>query len=70
MQKYELIFILKAEAPDGEMQSRVDRVKQILAQPNSERQLYNLNIPSSALDSQAEEDSTRRRCRLEAGNTC
>ncbi|MGI9429434.1 MAG: 5'/3'-nucleotidase SurE [Bythopirellula sp.] len=29
-------------------------IKQILAQPNSERQLYNLNIPNSALDRQAE----------------
>ena len=28
MQKYELIFILKAEAPEGEMQSRVDKVKE------------------------------------------
>ena len=36
MQKYELIFILKAEAPEGEMQSRVDRVKEILAQHGGE----------------------------------
>ena len=36
MQKYELIFILKAEAPEGEMQSRVDRVKDILSQHGGE----------------------------------
>jgi len=29
-------------------------IQQILAQPNSERQLYNLNIPSQALDNGAE----------------
>lgn len=29
-------------------------IKQILAQPNSERQLYNMNIPSRALDATAE----------------
>ena len=29
-------------------------IQQILAQPNSERQLYNLNIPNKALDTEAE----------------
>ncbi|MCB1184194.1 30S ribosomal protein S6 [bacterium] len=31
MKKYELIFILRAELPDTEMESRVARVKEILA---------------------------------------
>ncbi len=30
MKKYELIFILKADQPDTEMEARVDRVKEIL----------------------------------------
>lgn len=30
MNKYELIFILKADQPDAEMESRVERVKEIL----------------------------------------
>ena len=36
MQKYELIFILKADSAEGAMQSRVDRVKEILAQHGGE----------------------------------
>jgi small subunit ribosomal protein S6 len=32
VQKYELIFILKADQPEGAMQARVDRVKDILSQ--------------------------------------
>ena len=36
MQKYELIFILKADQAEDAMQSRVDRVKEILSQHGGE----------------------------------
>ena len=36
MKKYELIFILRADQPDTEMESRVARVKEILAQTGGE----------------------------------
>jgi small subunit ribosomal protein S6 len=36
VQKYELIFILKADQPEGGMLSRVDRVKAILAEHGGE----------------------------------
>ena len=36
MKKYELIFILKAELPESEMEARVDRVKEILGAHNGE----------------------------------
>lgn len=36
MKKYELIFILKAELPEAEMESRVARVKEILGEHGGE----------------------------------
>ena len=39
---------------DAAAQQAATIIRQILTQPNAERQLYNLNIPSSALDNQAE----------------
>lgn len=36
MKKYELIFILKADQPETEMEARVNRVKEILADHNGE----------------------------------
>ena len=36
MKKYELIFILKADQPETEMEVRVNRVKEILADHNGE----------------------------------
>jgi small subunit ribosomal protein S6 len=36
VQKYELIFILKAEAGEGEMKKRVERVKEILSEHGGE----------------------------------
>jgi small subunit ribosomal protein S6 len=36
VKKYELIFILKAELPEAEMESRVARVKEILAAHDGE----------------------------------
>lgn len=36
MKKYELIFILKAELPEAEMESRIERVKEILGQHSGE----------------------------------
>jgi small subunit ribosomal protein S6 len=36
VKKYELIFILKADQPESEMEARVARVKEILAEHNGE----------------------------------
>ena len=36
MKKYELIFILRADQPEAEMETRVDRVKEILGAHNGE----------------------------------
>ncbi len=36
MKKYELIFILKADQPEAEMEARVARVREILADHNGE----------------------------------
>ena len=36
MKKYELIFILRADQPEAEMESRVGRVKEILGAHNGE----------------------------------
>ncbi len=36
MKKYELIFILQADQPDSEMEARVQRVKEILADHEGE----------------------------------
>lgn len=36
MKKYELIFILKADQPDSEMEARVVRIKEILSEHNGE----------------------------------
>jgi small subunit ribosomal protein S6 len=36
VKKYELIFILKAELPESEMEARVERVREILLEHNGE----------------------------------